>query len=81
MMKPKVTVLIDTYNHERFVGEAIGSVLESDFLSSETELPIALIASGDGVFLPMGRDSIVQPGCTKCRSYPKGNSRERASAP
>ena len=37
-MKPAVTVLIDTYNHERFVEEAIVSVLEQDFPASEMEV-------------------------------------------
>ncbi len=31
MPHPKVTVLIDTYNHERFVERAITSVIEQDF--------------------------------------------------
>ena len=31
MPAPLVTVLIDTYNHERFIEEAIVSVLEQDF--------------------------------------------------
>src|SRR5271163_2038849 len=37
-MKPTVTVLIDTYNHERFIEEAIGSVLGQDFPSGEMEI-------------------------------------------
>ena len=37
-MKPTVTVLIDTYNHERFIEEAIVSVLEQDFPRAETEI-------------------------------------------
>jgi hypothetical protein len=40
------------YSHERFIEEAIGSVLEQDSPSSEIELPMALIAFGDGVFPP-----------------------------
>lgn len=38
MSKPRATVIIDTYNHERFIEEAIVSVLEQDFPSSETEI-------------------------------------------
>lgn len=38
MNRPALTVLIDTYNHERFIEEAIVSVLEQDFPSSETEI-------------------------------------------
>jgi glycosyltransferase involved in cell wall biosynthesis len=30
-MNPTITVLIDTYNHERFIEEAIVSALEQDF--------------------------------------------------
>ena len=46
-MKPAVTVLIDTYNHERFIGEAIVSVLEQDFPSSEMEILIVDDGSTD----------------------------------
>jgi hypothetical protein len=35
---PAVTILIDTYNHERFIEEAIVSVLEQDFPRMETEI-------------------------------------------
>src|ERR1700747_3409838 len=35
---PAVTVLIDTYNHERFIEEAIVSVLEQDFPRADTEI-------------------------------------------
>ena len=35
---PAVTVLVDTYNHERFIEEAIVSVLEQDFPRAETEI-------------------------------------------
>ena len=38
MAKPFVTALIDTYNHERFIEEAIRSVLEQDFPASELEI-------------------------------------------
>jgi len=37
-MIPTVTVLIDTYNQERFIEEAIVSVLEQDFPSAEIEI-------------------------------------------
>ena len=33
-----VSVLLDTYNHERFIEEAIASVLEQDFAASEVEI-------------------------------------------
>lgn len=35
---PAVTVLIDTYNHERYIEEAIVSVLEQDFPRAEMEI-------------------------------------------
>jgi hypothetical protein len=38
MAKPFVSVLIDTYNHERFIEEAIVSVLEQDFPASDREI-------------------------------------------
>ncbi|HEY6946114.1 MAG TPA: glycosyltransferase [Candidatus Acidoferrum sp.] len=38
MGKPFVSVLIDTYNHERFIEQAIVSVLEQDFPASEREI-------------------------------------------
>ena len=47
MAKPTVTVLIDTYNHERFIEEAIVSVLEQDFSGSETEVIVVDDGSTD----------------------------------
>ena len=38
MTKPFVSVLIDTYNHERFIEEAIVSVLGQDFPAAEREI-------------------------------------------
>jgi Glycosyl transferase family 2 len=38
MTTPLVTVLIDTYNHERFIEAAIASVLEQDFPHSDLEI-------------------------------------------
>lgn len=38
MGKPFVSVLIDTYNHEHFIEEAIVSVLEQDFPASDREI-------------------------------------------
>jgi len=45
---PFVSVLIDTYNHERFIEEAIISVLEQDFPSSEREILVVDDGSTDG---------------------------------
>lgn len=38
MAKPFASVLIDTYNHERFIEEAVVSALEQDFPASEREI-------------------------------------------
>jgi glycosyltransferase involved in cell wall biosynthesis len=46
-MKPTVTVLIDTYNHERFIEEAIVSVLEQDFQRTEMEILVVDDGSTD----------------------------------
>src|SRR5437879_495363 len=47
MRKPFVSVLIDTYNHERFIEEAIVSVLEQDFPASEREIIVVDDGSTD----------------------------------
>jgi glycosyltransferase involved in cell wall biosynthesis len=36
--KPTITVLIDTYNHERFIEEALVSVVEQDFSPADMEI-------------------------------------------
>src|SRR5208337_2045003 len=38
MARPIVSVLIDTYNHERFIEQAIRSALEQDFPASDREI-------------------------------------------
>lgn len=47
MARPTVTVLIDTYNHERFIEEALMSVLEQDFPASEREILVVDDGSTD----------------------------------
>ena len=47
MMKRTVTVLVDTYNHERFIEEAIVSVLEQDFSPAEMEIIVVDDGSTD----------------------------------
>ena len=47
MPNPFVSVLIDTYNHERFIEEAIASVLEQDFPSAQTEIIVVDDGSTD----------------------------------
>jgi len=46
-VKPAVTVLVDTYNHERFIEEAIVSVLEQDFPRGDVEILIVDDGSTD----------------------------------
>ena len=47
MGKPFVSVLIDTYNHERFIEEALVSVLEQDFSASDREILVVDDGSTD----------------------------------
>src|ERR1700751_5078545 len=47
MTTPRVSVLIDTYNHERFIEEAIQSVLSQDFPASEREILVVDDGSTD----------------------------------
>jgi len=48
MARPFATVLIDTYNHESFIAEAISSVLGQDFPSAESEILVVDDGSTDG---------------------------------
>jgi glycosyltransferase involved in cell wall biosynthesis len=48
MTKPFVSILIDTYNHEKFIEQAIVSVLEQDFPAAEREIIIVDDGSSDG---------------------------------
>lgn len=47
MPNPFVSVLIDTYNHERFIEEALVSVLEQDFPARDTEVLVVDDGSTD----------------------------------
>ncbi len=48
MSKPFITVLVDTYNHKSFIGDAINSVLRQDIEASETEILVVDDGSTDG---------------------------------
>ena len=47
MARPFISVLIDTYNHERFIEEAVVSVLEQDVAEAEREIIIVDDGSTD----------------------------------
>ena len=47
MARSFVSVLIDTYNHERFIEQAIVSVLEQDFPAAEREIIVVDDGSTD----------------------------------
>ena len=47
MTTPRISVLIDTYNHERYIEQAIVSVLEQDFPAREMEIVVVDDGSTD----------------------------------
>jgi glycosyltransferase involved in cell wall biosynthesis len=47
MARPFVSVLVDTYNHERFIEQAITSVLEQDFPATDREILVVDDGSQD----------------------------------
>ena len=61
MKTPTISVLIDTYNHERYIEQAIVSVLEQDFPGDEMEILVVDDGSTDrtpeivGKFVPRVR--------------------------
>src|ERR1039458_8786747 len=47
MTNPILSVLIDTFNHERYIEQAILSVLEQDFPSADSEIVVVDDGSTD----------------------------------
>ena len=47
MTMPHISVLIDTYNHERYIEQAIVSVLEQDFPADQMEIVVVDDGSTD----------------------------------
>ncbi len=67
MSKPLVSVLIDTYNHERFIEQAIVSVLEQDVPAAEMEVLVVDDGSTDDT------PSVVRRFCPRVRYLRKEN--------
>jgi glycosyltransferase involved in cell wall biosynthesis len=55
MSRAKVTVVIDTYNQERYVGAAIESVLEQDYPSGQVEIIVVDDGSTDATAREVAR--------------------------
>jgi glycosyltransferase involved in cell wall biosynthesis len=66
-MKPFVTALIDTYNHERYIEQAIVSVLEQGLSAEELEIVVVDDGSTDGTA------SIVEKFAPRVRHVRKKN--------
>src|SRR5258707_3138377 len=47
-MKPLITALLDTYNHEKYIEQALVSVLEQGFSAPELEIVVVDDGSTDG---------------------------------
>jgi glycosyltransferase involved in cell wall biosynthesis len=47
MTRPRVTVIVDTYNHERYIDKAVSSALEQDFPANATEVIVVDDGSTD----------------------------------
>jgi len=66
-VKPSVTALIDTYNHERYIEQAIVSVIEQGLSSSELEIVVVDDGSTDNTA------SIIQKFVPRVRHLRKKN--------
>ena len=47
MARPFVSILVDTYNHERFIEKALASVLEQDYPAADREIIVVDDGSTD----------------------------------
>lgn len=47
MRRPTVTVIVDTFNHDRFIEQALGSILEQDYPQSDLEIIVVDDGSTD----------------------------------
>jgi glycosyltransferase involved in cell wall biosynthesis len=48
MVRPFCNILIDTYNHERFIEEAVSSALAQDYPPTDREIFVVDDGSTDG---------------------------------
>jgi glycosyltransferase involved in cell wall biosynthesis len=67
MKTPHISVLIDTYNHERYIEQAIVSVLEQDFPADEMEIVVVDDGSTDST------PSIIEKYSSRLRYIRKKN--------
>jgi glycosyltransferase involved in cell wall biosynthesis len=67
MTKPILSVLIDTYNHERYIEQAVVSALEQDFPASDYEIVVVDDGSTDRT------PEIVRKFAPRVRLISKGN--------
>jgi glycosyltransferase involved in cell wall biosynthesis len=47
MTRPRVSVIVDTYNQERYIDQAIRSVLDQDYPAADTEIIVVDDGSTD----------------------------------
>src|SRR5258708_36448003 len=67
-MKPLITALVDTYNHERYIEQALVSVLEQGL--SPAELEIVVVDDGSTDLTP----SIIQKFAPRVKHVRKKNA-------
>jgi hypothetical protein len=67
MARPFVSILVDTYNHERFIEKALASVLEQDYPAADREIIVVDDGSTDKT------PAIIQKFATQVRAIRKRN--------